>query len=166
MLNKPAIILIVISFSFPVLGMAQQAAHVHGFAEFNIAIDGDDMQIEFSSPADSILGFEYEPSTSTERKAMTEAIAILRDPSNLFVLPSNAACRLQEVEAERHADDEKHSEFHAHYHFVCNGSWPETISLKLFETWPRIEEVRVQALTPGGQVGGSFDANDPLIRLQ
>ena len=207
MLKKTAFISLAIACSAPVL--AQQAAHVHGFASINLAIDGDELQIEFVSPAESIVGFEYEPSTAAERKAVAEAIALLRKPEKLFDLPASAGCELHEVEAERHAEDEhdehadhqehdkehakyeghdeehehehaehdehaheesgegeSHSEFHAHYHFDCNGSAIETVGLRLFETWPRIEEVRLQALTPGGQTGGNIEANDPVIRLQ
>ena len=131
---------------------------------------------------------------------VADAIALLRDPAKLFVLPASAGCELHEVEAERHGEDEheehgehdkdehakhdehdehgdenahedsdtgeSHSEFHAHYHFDCKNAAIETIDLRLFETWPRIEEVRVQALTPRGQFGGNIVTSDPVIRLQ
>lgn len=188
--------------------IAQQSAHVHGFASINLAIDDEELQIEFVSPAESIVGFEYEPSNATERKAVVDAIALLRDPAKLFALPASAGCELHEVEAERHSEGEHdehgedehakhdghdehgedehaehdehgdehahedsdagetHSEFYAHYHFDCKNTAIEAIGLPLFETWPRIEEVRVQALTPRGQTGGNIEASDPVIRLQ
>lgn len=218
MLKKSTLVTLAIACSTPVI--AQQSAHVHGFASINLAIDDEELQIEFVSPAESIVGFEYEPSTAAERKAVADAIALLRDPEKLFALPASAGCELHEVEAERHAegehdehkhdehakhdehddehdehakhdehedehdehakhdehDDEHahedadagetHSEFHAHYHFDCNNTAIETIDLRLFQTWPRIEEVRVQALTPRGQTGGNISASDPVIRLQ
>ena len=215
MLQKTALLALAIACSTP--AFAQQSAHVHGIASINLAIDGKELEIEFVSPAEGIVGFEYEPSTAAERKAVKDAIALLRNPDKLFSLPANAGCELHEVEAERHAEDEHddhehakheehdehdhdkdehaghddhdedehakhedhdehdhdaedegavHSEFHAHYHFDCDGSGIKTIGLRLFETWPRIETVRVQALTPNGQTGGNIDAKDPVIRLQ
>lgn len=209
MLKKSTLVSLAIACSAPAI--AQQSAHVHGFASINLAIDDEELEIEFISPAESIVGFEYEPSSTAERKAVTDAIALLRDPAKLFVLPASAGCELHEVEAERHAegehdehaehdadehdehdehdeDDEdehaehdehgdeqahedsgageSHSEFHAHYHFGCKNTAIETIDLRLFETWPRIEEVRVQALTPRGQFGGNIVTSDPVIRLQ
>lgn len=201
MLKKLTLVSLVIACSTPAI--AQQSAHVHGFASINLAIDDEELQIEFVSPAESIVGFEYEPSNATEHKAVADAIALLRDPTKLFVLPASAGCELHEVEAERHAEDEhdehgehdkdehdehdehakhdehedehahedsnageSHSEFHAHYHFECKNTAIETIDLRLFENWPRIEEVRVQALTPRGQTGGNIEASDPVIRLQ
>ncbi len=202
MLKKPTLVALAFACSTPAI--AQQSAHVHGFVSINLAIDDEKLQIEFVSPAESIVGFEYEPSTATERKAVVDAIALLRNPAKLFVLPAGAGCELHEVEAERHVEDdheehaeheehkeheedehakhgedgedehahedsgvgESHSEFHAHYHFDCKNTVIETIELRLFETWPRIEEVRVQALTPRGQVGDNIGASDPVIRLQ
>lgn len=195
MLKKSTLVSLAIACSTP--AVAQQSAHVHGFASINLAIDDEELQIEFVSPAESIVGFEYEPSNATERKAVADAIALLRDPAKLFVLPASAGCELHEVEAERHDEGEHeehgehnedehakhdehgdenahedsdagegHSEFHAHYHFDCKNTAIETIDLSLFETWPRIEEVRVQALTPRGQFGGNIVTSDPVIRLQ
>ena len=196
MLKKSTLFSVAIACATPAI--AQQSAHVHGFASINLAIDDEELQIEFVSPAESIVGFEYEPSTAAERKAVADAIALLSNPAKLFVLPANAGCELHEVEAERHAEGEHeehaehgedehakhdedehdehahedsdagetHSEFHASYHFDCKNTAIEAIGLSLFETWPRIEEVRVQALTPRGQTGGNIEASDPVIRLQ
>ncbi len=208
---------------------AQQAAHVHGVASMNLAYEGEELQIEFVSPADGIVGFEYEPSTDAERKAVEDAIAALRNPQSLFALPGNAGCELHEVEVERHAEDdhdehghdehghdkhahdehghddhghdkhaheehkhddhghdehdhdkhahdehghddhghgeEMHSEFHAHYHFDCDGSAIKEIQLTLFKNFPRIETLQLQALAPGGQTGGNINASNPVIRL-
>lgn len=175
------------SLSFPV--MAQQAAHVHGIATMNLAIDNQQLQIEFVSPADGIVGFEYEPSSASEREAVKEAITRLRNPDSLIALPTAADCELQAVEVERHAEAEQkehrqkdehdhddhghdesdtkgsHSEFHAHYHFNCDGSSFTEIELTVFRHWPRIETIQVQALTSTGQMGGNINANNPVIRL-
>ena len=63
-------------------------------------------------------------------------------------------------------EEDSHSEFHAHYRYECNGSTIGTIGVRLFDYWPRIEEIRVQALTPDGQFGGVARADDPVIRLR
>ncbi len=106
MLPKLRSLAIAIAAAAATPALAQQSAHVHGIASINLAIDGEELQIEFVSPAESIVGFEYEPSTAAERKAVADAIALLRDPEKLFALPASAGCKLHEVEAERHADDE------------------------------------------------------------
>ena len=59
-----------------------------------------------------------------------------------------------------------HSEFHARYRYECKGSAIGTIGVRLFEHWPHIKEIRVQALTPDGQFGGGAKADDPVIKLR
>ena len=196
---------------------AQQSAHVHGIATLNLAMEGDELEIEFVSPAGNIVGFEHEAVTEAERRAIRDAIEQLRKGNELFDLPLAASCSLQVAEVEHghgkeekredghghdaehddgeeheHAGDEEHdthaereakhddgdehghdgeegdthSEFHARYRCECNGSAIETIGVRLFEYWPRIEAIRVQALTPDGQFGGVAKADDPVIRLR
>ena len=221
---------------------AQQSAHVHGIATLNLAMEGDELEIEFVSPAGNIVGFEHEAVTAAERRAIRDAIEQLRKGNELFDLPLAASCSLHVAEVEHghgeeekredghgqdaehddgdehgyasdeehgthsghdakhddgdehghagdeehgthsgqgakhddhdehgHAGDEEHdthSEFHARYRCECNGSAIETIGVRLFEYWPRIEAIRVQALTPDGQFGGVAKADDPVIRLR
>ncbi len=190
---------------------AQHSAHVHGTAAINLAIEGEELEIEFVSPAGNIVGFEHEAVTPGERQAIRDAIEQLEEGNALFELPHAASCSLrvadvehghqEEEEEEESADghgrgaqhddhdehehaeaehedshdehghteekaDSTHSEFHAHYHYECDGSPIREIGVRLFEHWPRIEEIRVQALTPTGQFGGVTKAKDPVIRLE
>jgi len=220
---------------------AQQSAHVHGIATLNLAIEGDELEIEFASPAGNIVGFEHEAVTAAERRSIRDAIEQLRKGNELFDLPLAASCSLHVAKVEHgHGEEEKredghgqdaehddgdehehvgedgddthsgheakhddgdehghagedgddthsgheakhddsdehehdgedgdtHSEFHARYRCECNGSAIETIGVRLFEYWPRIEAIRVQALTPDGQFGGVAKADDPVIRLR
>ena len=220
---------------------AQQSAHVHGIATLNLAMEGDELEIEFASPAGNIVGFEHEAVTAAERRAIRDAIEQLRKGNELFDLPLAASCSLHVAAVEHgHGEEEKredghgqdaehddgdehghagedgdgthsgheakhddgdehghagedgdgthsgqgakhddgdehghagedgdtHSEFHARYRCECNGSAIETIGVRLFEYWPRIEAIRVQALTPDGQFGGVAKADDPVIRLR
>ena len=218
---------------------AQQSAHVHGIAILNLAMEGDELEIEFVSPAGNIVGFEHEAVTAAERRAIRDAIEQLRKGNELFDLPLAASCSLHVAAVEHgHGEEEKredghgqdaehddgdehghagedgdthsgheakhddgdehghagedgdthsrheakhddgdehghagedgdtHSEFHARYRCECNGSAIETIGVRLFEYWPRIKAIRVQALTPDGQFGGVAKADDPVIRLR
>ena len=173
---------------------AQQSAHVHGIATLNLAMEGDELEIEFVSPAGNIVGFEHEAVTAAERRAIRDAIEQLRKGNELFDLPLAASCSLHVAEVEHghgeeeeredghghdaehadhdehgHAEEEEdgtHSEFHAHYHYECNGSAIGTIGVRLFDYWPRIKGIRVQALTPDGQFGGVAKADDPVIGLR
>ena len=173
---------------------AQHSAHVHGTAALNLAIEGEKLEIEFVSPAGNIVGFEHEAVTPGERRAIRDAIEQLKEGNALFDLPHAASCSLHVADVEHghqeeedptdgpghgaehddhdehgHAEekgDGTHSEFHAHYHYECDGSAITAIGVRLFEHWPSIKEIRVQALTPAGQFGSVTKANDPVIRLK
>ena len=173
---------------------AQHSAHVHGIASLNLAIEGDGLEIEFVSPAGNIVGFEHQAVTPGERRAIRDAMAKLKEGDALFELPHAASCSLHVADVHHghqgeedptdgpgdgarhdghdehgHTEekaDSTHSEFQAHYHYECGGSAIRAIGVRLFEHWPRIEEIRVQALTPTGQFGGVTKAKDPVIRLR
>ena len=217
MLKRFAPALLSIGIAMP--AVAQQDAHVHGVGAINIAVEKDELELEFKIPSESLVGFEWKPKTDAERKAIDDALALLRDPSKVLELPENAKCEVHEVEAEWEASDDHghddhghddhghddhghddharhddhddhghddhakhdehdhddhghddhdkaaHSEFHAHYHFDCEGAPIENIRLTLFETWTRIETIRLQALNENGQTGGNITASNPVIKL-
>ena len=94
---------------------AQQSAHVHGIATLNLAMEGDELEIEFVSPAGNIVGFEHEAVTEAERRAIRDAIEQLRKGNELFDLPLAASCSLHVAEVEHgHGEEEKREDGHGH----------------------------------------------------
>jgi len=154
-------------------------AHEHGVSRLNIAVDEKTIEIELMAPGVDIVGFEHAATASADKIAVKKAVATLQKGSVLFDFPDDANCRLEEGEvtsqlaeahqAEHddhahekkengHSDDHKdaeestHAEFHAHYHFHC--AEPRHIShmeVKLFEHFPTMREIDVQAITSSGQ---------------
>jgi hypothetical protein len=60
----------------------------------NVAVEGNDLSIEFFSPAASIVGFEHQPGTQEQKDAVKEAIKRLKAAEVLFNLPLGAQGRL------------------------------------------------------------------------
>jgi hypothetical protein len=149
------------------LPLAQaEAPHEHGAARLNIAIDGSEVLLELQSPAVNMIGFEHHPSTDEQHQALEQAVALLREPDQLFLLTPEAGCtgtaadlESSLLEHEQHAehdehDEETHSEFHAMYTFSC--AEPDklnAIELALFALFPGLEDVDVQFIGPSGQLG-------------
>ena len=144
--------------------------HVHGESKMRLAVEGSILEIEFESPAHDIVGFEHMPKTAAQRDAVKRAVAALGNGEALFRLSPGAGCKLREAEVEtplaeaeehekheehkegEHADEEVHSEFHAHYRFRCaEPGRLEAVEVMLFETFPKMEEVELGAVLPGGQ---------------
>ena len=72
---------------------AAGGAHEHGAAELLLSSEGRDVQITFSSPAQSVVGFETAAVTAEQKAAVERAESILMAPNDLFVLEGNS-CEL------------------------------------------------------------------------
>jgi len=102
-------------------GLAEEAksldAHEHGVGQLNIAVDGQQIAMEFHAPGADIVGFEYEASSEEDLAAIEAAIEALEMPMELFGVPASAGCSVVEahagLESEEHHDDhdeEKHGD--------------------------------------------------------
>jgi hypothetical protein len=78
----------------------------------NIALDGNDLLLEVTSPAANIVGFEHAPGTEEEKHAVYEAVELLEDGENLFSFTVGAQCRLHEAHVESDMAGEHHDEEH------------------------------------------------------
>ena len=145
----------------------EHGAHQHGVSHMNIAIEDKSIEIELIAPGADIVGFEHATGTAINQVAVKNALAALKNGGDFFVFSAAAGCRLQEAETvsdlteEHHDEHEKHgqahekqnhAEFHARYLFQCDT--PARIShvdVKLFQRFPTLREVEVQAVTVSGQ---------------
>jgi hypothetical protein len=145
----------------------ERGAHVHGVAELNLAIEGESILVELATPAMNILGFEHLPRNAEERETLERAAALLEDGERWLRLPEAAGCRLDGGRVEsgllrdpgstgsEHADG--HSEFHVRYRFHCeNPERVDTVTVKLFDEFPGMESILMQAVTGAGQIGGTL----------
>lgn len=99
---------------FAVAESGHHGAHVHGVAELTLAAEGADLEIEFSSPAISVVGFEHRAVTPAEKDAVADAVAALRDLAGALTLVG-AHCELAHstvdvtaVQAETAEDQTSH----------------------------------------------------------
>jgi hypothetical protein len=99
----------------------QHAAHEHGKATLDVAVDGGVVEIRLDSPAVNVLGFEHAPRTPAEKQAVDAAAALLGARSGPFAFPVAAKCGL--VSAELRAPDWRtpgeHADYEARWKFSC-----------------------------------------------
>lgn len=157
-------------------------AHVHGVATLNVGLDDQQLELQFASPAMNIFGFEYKPSSATDKKTLLEAEHILRNEQALFKLSSAARCALSEVSIEndlaeqthdahdndKHLDDQdehNHSDIQARYLFNCAAA-DKLNSIDLagfFKAFPHTEKINVQLLTPAAQLGIELSQSNTVL---
>lgn len=165
----------------------QHDAHEHGMAALDVALDGSSLQLEFSSPAANIVGFEHSPRSADQKTAVTEAVATLERAGEVFEFPEDGSCELVSVSVEtelmgeeehhgeeRHEDNEHahvdtedvHSDFHANYRYDCaDATTLNTVKVKLFELYSGIEEIHARVIGPSGQTARDLTGAKPDLPL-
>jgi hypothetical protein len=162
----------------------EHGPHEHGVAELNVALDGNQLWIELSSPAMNIVGFEYAPGNAEQRAAVHEAAETLNDGARVFGTSPDAGCQLAEAKvttdieqaegehpeaaAERGEEDEPsgaiHSEFQASYRFECAAPDALTqLEVRLFDLFPGTEEVEAQVIGRAAQTAAELTAAAPNL---
>lgn len=162
-----------------------QKAHEHGVGNLNVAVQGKEVEMELTAPGADIVGFEHKPSTTDQKKAVRDAVAVLKDGEKLFSFPAAAGCRMEEAEVASaliadeehdHKDDHKdehkhghdddhakegagesHAEFRVHYHFECERPDRLThIDVRFFEQFPNARELESQVIGAKGQTAAEL----------
>ena len=109
-----------IGASFSNAESRRHGAHVHGVAELTIAQEGQVLEVQLTSPAMSIVGFETRAESAAQIEAVETAKASLMKGGGLFTI-EGGACALSKVDvdvsgvmAEEHGhdDDEHHDDEH------------------------------------------------------
>lgn len=151
-------------------GHASLAAHEHGSARMNLALDGQLLEIEFASPAMNLVGFEHAPRSDADKSRIAAARSSLEQPLTLFGLPGAANCQVthQELSSalfEPAATARGHSEIQAHYQLQCAA--PEALQrldvATLFATFPATQKIQAQLIGPNGQRGVDLTAEQAVL---
>lgn len=172
----------------------QHSAHVHGLAALNMALEGNEIQIELTSPAANIVGFEHEPNSEEDHTALLSAVDRLRQGDVLFRFNPEADCAMEVAEIEssllehedehgheheqeaehddRHGHDEHeeegetHSEISAFYHFECSN--PQNInrlSVELFDAFKATQQLKLQYIIENHQGAAELTPSNHSINF-
>lgn len=147
----------------------QLGAHAHGYGTLDVVVAGDDMVIELRIPAVNVVGFEHDPGSDEERRAVIEALADFRRPDRLFDPSDAAGCKAQDVKVTLagmkhpedsdadtgrggHGDDEQkktgHAELHGEYRFRCRAPrMLARLGVRLFDYLRNAEELEARVVT-------------------
>lgn len=142
----------------------EHKAHDHGAGQIGIAFDGTDGKIDFDIPAESIVGFEYEPTKLADKKKLSDGLQMLRSKINdLIVFESKSKCEItvQSVEIER--SEAKHSDIEAQYSVKCLQSpMGTTIRFKLHSQFKRIKNLQIQMVVDTLQKSASINRDEKI----
>ncbi len=164
-------------------------AHVHGRSELTLAMEGKSLQIELSSPAMNLTGFEHKAITKKDIAAIENAALILDKPDQLFLI-SGGRCTLintyidisdviesnneehetkSEDQARKHQhgnndQPNSHSEINAIYHYHCDDiSELSSMTVVLFEKFPGIHQIHAIWIKEKQQGGATLNTEDNMM---
>ena len=166
-------------------------AHVHGLSDLTIAIEAEAIEIQFTSPAMNLVGFEHKASSKKDIASVNNAESILDQPESLFIF-SGSVCRLVESKVvlsglieedhkdhkdhkdheghedhEDHEDHQGHSEIVGHYSYRCSDlSKLSSIKTVMFESFPGIYKINAMWVMPSKQGSTTLTANNPTLILR
>jgi Protein of unknown function (DUF2796) len=176
-------------FSFDVGAAAEKRrheAHVHGVGEINIAVEGTKATVEFRAPAESVMGFEHEAKSESDKKKRDAALEQLRAKRDQMVLfDATLGCKSSDVKTvivEPKEDNTKaqtgknaqkdqkksgeHREVHGTFSVACDkplaGSRVRFGVSKIFRD---IQEIKVQVLGDSGQSGAMIKKDKGDVKL-
>ena len=185
--------LLLISIAGSSRTLAQSAdSHVHGNAELNVVLMGQQLQVEFVSPAINLLGFERPPNTDEETATLNNTIEQLQRGGWLIeAFPTTCQLSTEEFEApvyDEHEssehdhehessehdhehessehDAEAHSNFRVTYLYDCDSAPRKQLKMLAFDHYSGIETLTVQWIADQKQGYARLNKDNPVLDLE
>ena len=148
------------------------APHTHGEGKLQILQAGSEWQFVLQLPAADVLGFEYAPSTASEKKRYEETQKVFQRFDDIFTLSNT--CELLDTtlespwevanEHEGHAHRNTHSDFRVAYLLSCQGP-VKRIEMTGFPHWPSLQHVNTIWVTNKGQGALEITPSQPTLLI-
>jgi hypothetical protein len=163
-------------------------AHVHGVAEVNIAVEGSKADVEFRAPAESVMGFEHEAKSASDKKKRDAALKTMQTKMDQMVIfDAKLSCKFSEVKtavveekdepsksqsaksAHNHKDEKKtgeHREVHANFSVMCAKPLAGSrVTFGVHKAFRSIDQIKVQVLGDAKQSGATIKKDKGEVRL-
>lgn len=137
----------------------QRPPHEHGRVTINAALEGNELVIEFDSPAVNVVGFEHAPRTDDERAAVQAAATLLHNGRGLFGMPPEARCQFEKTDLKapqweqgQQDEHEHHADYEARFTYRCGSPGQlEWLQPTLLDKLRNVTEARVNIAAANGQ---------------
>jgi Protein of unknown function (DUF2796) len=161
-------------------------AHVHGVGEINIAVEGVKATVEFRAPAESVMGFEHEAKSESDKKKRDAALEQLRAKGGqMVVFDPKLGCKSSDMKTaivetkgestkaqagkDAHKDQKKsgeHREVHGTFTVACDKPLAGSrVKFGVSKVFRDIQEIKVQVLGDSGQSGATIKRDKGDVKL-
>lgn len=147
--------LLVLAFQFPLHSIAtekkehrEHGAHSHGSAQLAIAFDGKIGKLEFRSPAESIVGFEYKAKSPKDKKQQADSLKKFGEKiSEMLVFETALGCVATPSLVTVNDSKGGHSDFVADFTVACAKSIEGSkILFRVQKYFPKLQDIDVQII--------------------
>ncbi|MBI5331149.1 MAG: DUF2796 domain-containing protein [Betaproteobacteria bacterium] len=146
------------------------AAHVHGIAKLEVAVEAGRISLHLESPLEALTGFEHAPRNDQERAVVLAMRKSLAQGDRLFTPTPAARCTLVSARLEAPALDAPpgkgggHGDLDADFQFRCAQPALLTgLEVRLSATFPRMRRIDAQVVTAKGQFARRLEADKRLL---
>ena len=141
------------------------SAHVHGAAVLQVVVQGDRLEIEFTSPMENLVGFERAARTDKEKDALRRVGERLQEPEFVFVPSPAARCRRTAATVDASPPDKGgHAEVSVQATFRCERPADlKGLELKIFEAFPRLKRIDAQFAGPKKQGAAKLSTGSRML---
>ena len=138
----------------------QHGAHVHGTAAVNIAIEERTATVEFTAPADSVVGFEHQAKSAADQTKQAMALDLLRNNiDSMVVVDPTLGCRFSPTKVDVVQQDAEHAEVHGTFAVSCQTPLAGSkVRFGFTKTFPGIQTVNVQLVGSDAASGSEHQA--------
>ncbi|MBC7371662.1 MAG: DUF2796 domain-containing protein [Bdellovibrionaceae bacterium] len=146
----------------------EHGAHVHGSAELGIAFDQGVGKMDFKSPADSIVGFEYKPTKPADKKKLASTLVNFEaQVAQMLVFEPSLHCVFTKQKLEPVYEAEGHGDFVAEFSVHCDKSPAgTTLTFNFQKFYPRLKDVDAQVVVGDLQKSVEIKTNGQLLELK
>lgn len=144
-------------------------AHTHGSATMSMAFDGPKGRIEFASPAESILGFEYEPKTAKDKETLQNMVkTFISDFSKMVQFDASLMCvfLVEKVEQKMESKSSKHSNFIVNFNVQCAKKVTDSKINFNFSRFEKLKDIDVTILADKFQKNLEISNKESSTELQ
>lgn len=147
----------------------EHSAHSHGHAQLSIAFDGIRGQMEFKSPAESIVGFEHEAKSEKDKKVFAAAAKQFEDKvSSNILFDSSAGCVISKKSIEMTPDKDggNHADFVAFFNILCTQSVMGTKLTFDFTSYKKLKQIDAVILVGDKQIKSEISSKKVTVDLK
>lgn len=147
--------------------VAQHAAHIHGAAQLQIAVEGERVYLALTAPADTLLGFDGAPHTEQQQAQVQAVQQLLNEPLRLWGVPADANCRVESTELTwpTAAQLAAHVNIAIEWQLTCDAGL-SFLSLELWQPFSGLEKLDVELVTDTGAQALQLMRADKRVELR